>query len=160
MNLRTSTLAPHSSYEVRLFENMLFIIYGKLIWNIIYGKLIWNSVSAPHLSYTVCVCVNVCVWMCVCCRSLLHERTYKRDCILQKRLVLFENFWQWHQAIYSAWHLGLVSSLKVHVSCAEYSLFYRYLLQKRPTSLRSLLIVTSSHLLSSWLILYFLINYF
>ena len=40
-------------------------------------------------------------------------------------------------------HMGwlrLVGSLKLHVSFAEYSLFYRSLLQKRPITLRSLLI--------------------
>jgi len=38
--------------------------------------------------------------------------------------------------------LRLVGSLKLQVSCAEYRLFYRALLQKRPIILRSLLIVT------------------
>jgi len=36
--------------------------------------------------------------------------------------------------------LRLVGSLKLYVSFAEYSLFYRALLQKRPIILRSLLI--------------------
>ena len=36
--------------------------------------------------------------------------------------------------------LRLVGSLKLQVSFAEYSLFYRALLQKRPIILRSLLI--------------------
>ena len=38
------------------------------------------------------------------------------------------------------WWLRLVSSLKLQVSLAEHSLFYRALLQKRPTILRSLLL--------------------
>ena len=41
--------------------------------------------------------------------------------------------------------LRLVGSLKVQVSFAEYRLFYRALLQKRPTFLGSLLIVATSY---------------
>ena len=43
------------------------------------------------------------------------------------------------------WH-QLVDSLKLQVSFAEYSLFYRDLLQKRPIILRSLLIVATPYL--------------
>jgi len=39
--------------------------------------------------------------------------------------------------------LRLVGSLKIWVSFAEYSLFYRALLQKKPRILRSLLIVAT-----------------
>ena len=42
--------------------------------------------------------------------------------------------------------LRLVGSLKLQVSLAEYSLFYRALLQKRPIILRSLLIVATPYL--------------
>ena len=48
-------------------------------------------------------------------------------------------------------HMGwlwLVSSLKSQVSFAEYHLFYRALLQKRPKTSRSLLIVATAELLS------------
>jgi len=41
--------------------------------------------------------------------------------------------------------LRLVGSLKLQVSFAEYSLFYRALLQKRPILLRSLLIVATPY---------------
>jgi len=41
--------------------------------------------------------------------------------------------------------LRLVSSFKLYVSFAEYSLFYRALLQKRPMILRSLLIVATPY---------------
>ena len=43
---------------------------------------------------------------------------------------------------YMGW-LHVVGSLKLQVSFAEYRLFYRALLQKRPTILRSLLIVAT-----------------
>jgi len=43
--------------------------------------------------------------------------------------------------------LRLVGSLKVQVSFAEYSLFYRALVQKRPIILRSLLIVATPYAL-------------
>ena len=42
--------------------------------------------------------------------------------------------------------LRLVGSLKLYVSFAKYSLFYRALLQKRPVILRSLLIVATPYL--------------
>ena len=45
---------------------------------------------------------------------------------------------------YVQW-LRFVGSLKLLVSFAEYSLFYRALLQKRPIILRSLLIVATTH---------------
>jgi len=41
--------------------------------------------------------------------------------------------------------LRLVGSLKLQVSFAEYRLFYRALLQKRPVILRSLLIVATPY---------------
>ena len=44
----------------------------------------------------------------------------------------------------SRW-LRLVCSLKLYLSFAEYCLFYRALLQKRPTILRSLLIVATPY---------------
>ena len=42
--------------------------------------------------------------------------------------------------------LRLVGSLKLHVSFAEYSLFYRALLQKRPIILRSLLLEATPYM--------------
>jgi len=42
--------------------------------------------------------------------------------------------------------LQLVGSLKLYVSSAEYSLFYRALLQKRPKFLRRLLIVVTPYI--------------
>jgi len=42
--------------------------------------------------------------------------------------------------IHMGW-LRLVGSLKLRVSCAEYSLFHRPLLQKRGLILRSLLVI-------------------
>jgi len=43
--------------------------------------------------------------------------------------------------------LPLVGSIKIYVSFAEYRLFYRALLQKRPLILRSLLIVATPYCL-------------
>ena len=43
------------------------------------------------------------------------------------------------------WWLRLVSSLKLQVSLAEHSLFYRALLQKRPMILRSLLLEATQY---------------
>jgi len=47
------------------------------------------------------------------------------------------------------WWLRFVGSLKLQVSFAEYCLFYRALLQKRPIILRSLLIVATLYSLHS-----------
>jgi len=49
------------------------------------------------------------------------------------------------QFIAMGW-LQLVGSIKLQVSFAEYSLFYRSLLQKRPVILRSLTIIATSYL--------------
>ena len=53
------------------------------------------------------------------------------------------NFWRM-SCLPMGW-LRLVGSLKLQVSFAEYSLFYRALLQKRPTIWRSLLIVATPY---------------
>ena len=47
--------------------------------------------------------------------------------------------------IYVMGWLHVVGSLKLYVSFAEYCLFYRSLLQKRPIILRSLLIVATPY---------------
>jgi len=45
---------------------------------------------------------------------------------------------------YMGW-LQLVGSLKLQISCAEYTLFYRALLQKRPIILRSLVVAATAY---------------
>jgi len=47
--------------------------------------------------------------------------------------------------VYPMGWLRLVGSLKLHVSFAEYSLFYSSLLQKRPVILRSLLVKATQY---------------
>jgi len=84
------------------------------------------------------------------------ELCYKRDFILQKRPkeTIFccrfnlrncdsKNTHVWH--MYGMGWLRWVGSLKLKVYFAEYSLFYRALLHKRPTILRSLLIAASPY---------------
>ena len=83
----------------------------------------------------ICVCVRACVRVCVCVcvcvmDAYIHMYTYKNT-TLRKR--------QADGTATMGW-LGLVGSLKLQVSFAEYSLFYIALLQKRPIILRSLLI--------------------
>jgi len=51
-----------------------------------------------------------------------------------------------HREIITMGWLRLVGSLNLQVSSAEYSLFYRVLLQKRPIILRSLLIVATPYM--------------
>ena len=71
------------------------------------------------------------------------KQPYKRDCILQKRRVV-HNILQ-HSIRGSMGWLRLVGSFKLQVSFAEYSLFYRALLQKRLIILRSLLVVATPY---------------
>ena len=66
----------------------------------------------------------------VCVFTRGHEHTYTHIILVGKVLRLYV----WH----TRW-LQLVGSLKLYVSFAEYSLFYRALSQKRPILLRSLL---------------------
>ena len=64
-----------------------------------------------------------------------HEEIVYRWCVLHK--------------IVRDIHMGclrLAGSLKVQVSFAEYGLFYRALLQKRPILVRSLLLVATAYL--------------
>ena len=54
----------------------------------------------------------------------------------------YDTWWVWRVSFHMGW-LRLVGSLKLYVSLAEYSLFYRALLQKRSIILRSVLIVAT-----------------
>jgi len=76
-------------------------------------------------------------------RSLLSLRCGKRDRTTGFNFELLKEFrktsnskWMW---------LRLIGSLKWWVSFADYRLFYRVLLQKRPTILRSLLLVATPY---------------
>jgi len=46
--------------------------------------------------------------------------------------------------------LRLIGSFKLYVSSAEYRLFYRALLQKRPMILRSLLVEATPYVVDTW----------
>jgi len=56
--------------------------------------------------------------------------------------------WSVHNA-HMGW-LRLVGSLKSQVSFAEYPLFYRALLQKRPIILRSLLVIATPYMVEMY----------
>ena len=70
-------------------------------------------------------------------------------CVRERKLVHLvcvsgrESFYVEFMSVGDMGWLRLVNSLKSWVSFAEYSLFYRALLQMRPVILRSLLIVAS-----------------
>ena len=142
-----------------------------------------------HTSNKVCV-LNQVIHPCVCHTSMLllqvikairdsmydTKEPYKRDDILQKRLVILSSLlieatpYTLHfmcvsyihatvsshkndtrhtsNEVYMGW-LRLVGSLKLQVSFAEYRLFYRALLQKRPIILKSLLLVATPYLYTS-----------
>jgi len=78
------------------------------------------------------VCVCVCACACVCVRESIYQSAALIDLLSDGAAM--------------GW-LRLVGSLKLQVSFAEYSLFYRALLQKRPVILRSLLIVSTPYLI-------------
>ena len=67
----------------------------------------------------------------------------------------------WHSFTehqYTIGWLRLVGSLKLQVSFADYRLFYRAPLQKRPIILRSLLLVATPYPLIDWLCFYYFIR--
>ena len=75
--------------------------------------------------------------VCVCAITQTHldaATTFVLVCICVCLFVYMHMGW-----------LRLVGSLKLHVSFAEYSPFYRALLRKRPIILRSLLIVATPY---------------
>jgi len=108
------------------------------------------------------VCVCVCVWVKtergVSLRRIARDfqkrpSDSKRDLLTRK-----ETAWLWNKLrSRRKWRGGhgvatISRLLKVYVSFAEYRLFYRALLQKRPTIWRSLLIVaTPCHSTMGWL---------
>ena len=73
-------------------------------------------------------------------RALLQKRLL----ILRSLLVVATPYLQVTCSTRMGW-LRSVGSLKLYVSFAEYSLFYRALLQKRPVLLRSLPIVATAY---------------
>jgi len=95
-----------------------------------------------HICVCVCVCVCTCAWesmhtytyMCVCVCERERECVYAYSCAEVPKLI-----------ICSMGLLHLVGSLKSKVSFAEYHLFNRALLQRRPIISRSLLIVATPY---------------
>jgi len=120
----------------------------------------WPPVT-PFLS-CMCMCVCACVCMSICVYECMHVReqdkcmqyTYKHICTYRYTYMCTRNretLWK-SVHMYRMWvietedrrWLRLVGSLKLQISFAEYTLFYRALLQKRPIILGSLLIVATS----------------
>jgi len=79
-------------------------------------------------------------------RILCQERHFRR--ILCQERHFRRILCQERHFLSPRWVMGwlrLVGSIKLYVSFAEYGLFYRALLQKRPMFLRSLLVVATSY---------------
>ena len=94
----------------------------------------------------VCIYVHtpyVCIYMFRYCR----HTTFQRIHMYAQRIFTCEYMYTHHMCAYidMGW-LRLVGSLKLQVSFAEYRLFYRALLQKRPMILRSLLIEATPYM--------------
>ena len=95
----------------------------------------------------VCVCVRESVWVCVCvCVQGIHAAlTSTHIDHTLKRM-----YWLKHLRTYTrqsdmGW-LQSVGSIKLHVSFAEYCLFHRALLQKKPIILSILLTKATPHI--------------
>jgi len=99
----------------------------------------------------VCVCVFVCVclYVCVCVRVFVVcecERACEISDLSHVDQSCHSSCHMWISHVTLMGWLRLVGSLKLQVSFAEYSLFYRARLQKRPVILRSLLVVATPYL--------------
>jgi len=92
---------------------------------------IFDIYSYVHVCVSVWVCV--CVYVCLC----VSLSVYMWVCVYICRYIDICRDMDW---------LRLVGFLKLLVSFAEYGLFYRALLQKRPIILRSLLIVATLYI--------------
>jgi len=114
----------------------------------IYNIAISDNAHTEGTTIRVCGCVWVCVGVSesVCMIDLV-------ECPINKSCHTFKKI-TWEITHSCAWNdstqpvmglLRLVGSLKSQVSFAEYSPFYRALLQKRPMILRSLLIVATPY---------------
>ena len=95
----------------------------------------------------VCMCMSVRVCMCMLVRTIKILGLFCKRAldILQKRPVQSYTYTSKRGQARCMWWLRLVGSLKLQVSFAEYRLFNRALLQKRPKNLRSLLIVATPY---------------
>jgi len=91
---------------------------------------VWVSIC---LSVFLCICVCVCHCLCMRRSASCSTLTYSLRACAAAGCV--------RTSVFVC--LRLVGSLKSYVSFVEYRLFYRALLQKRPITLRSLLIVAT-----------------
>jgi len=106
-----------------------------------------------HTYIYVYVCLYIYICICICAyilqSQLENNLQWKMICNKCNKCMNFStaNYTRALQILVMGW-LRLVGSLKSQVSFAEYSLFYRALLQKRPIVLLSLLIVATPYLIS------------
>ena len=92
--------------------------------------------TATHcntLQHVICVCND---WSATHCNTLQHTATHCNTlqhviCVCNDWSIQCADFWRM-SLIVSHRSLRLVGSFKLQVSSAEYSLFYRALVQKRP----------------------------
>jgi len=106
----------------------------------------------------LCVCACVCVWVCIYMYMYMYMYVYiciyigeqirisRRADYGRRAVGLFcKRALKKRRLVSAMGWLRSVGSWKVQVSFAEYRLFYTALLQKRPTTLRSLLIVATPY---------------
>jgi len=117
-----------------IFFNGSFLVLG-IIYPWDYGRN--NSLFAFEGPSQVCVCVK-CV--CVCdTRGTDMCETWLMWFVCLRFKVLHRCVWEWFVCVCDMGWLRSVGSIKLQVSFAEYRLFYRPLLQKRPIILSILL---------------------
>jgi len=122
------------------FFSSLVTITKSYMWVRVHVRVCVCACACVH----VCVRVWICEFVCMPARICLFVCPFVLPSVCLSvflSVCLSVNLYVYQSM---GW-LQLVGSFKLQVSCAEYSLFYRALLQKRPIILRSLLIVATPY---------------
>ena len=155
------SLLYNEYYDILIVSNdMRFVVLGGMDGTGMYNNTLYMTPytytlrTIPFVSHDVLFVVSggmdgIGMYNIYTLRDTLHIVYYMMSIITPnyfKRHVLRCGVWDgWQEYAAMGW-LPLVGSLKLQVSFAEYRLFYRALLQKRPIILRRLLLVATPYL--------------
>jgi len=98
-----------------------------------------------YICLCICVCVHIFMYMCMCTHAYLRVYISIISVSLWISCIHMDITCCNPRRPIDMGRLRSVGSLKLQVSFAEYHLFYRALLQKRPIVLQSLLIVATPY---------------